>query len=53
LDAIPTRHCDAFTVGPGVREAGEDAIFLRRADGRVRGLKLGPVTLFRLDRLEG
>jgi CubicO group peptidase (beta-lactamase class C family) len=48
----PTVVPDAFIVDPGVRESGEDALFLRRGDGRVSGLKLGPVTLSRLDPVE-
>jgi CubicO group peptidase (beta-lactamase class C family) len=50
---LPASEPDAFTVDAGVRESGESAVFLRFADGRVRGLKLGPVILTRLQRVEG
>jgi len=40
---------DAFVVSAGWRESGEPAVFLRRSDGRVRGLVLGPQSLARLD----
>jgi len=48
----PTDDPYVFTVDPGVRESGELATFLRRADGRVRALMLGPVTYQRMDSVE-
>jgi CubicO group peptidase (beta-lactamase class C family) len=43
---------DRFVVAPGWRESGEPAVFLRRSDGRVRGIVLGPQSLVRLDPVE-
>jgi CubicO group peptidase (beta-lactamase class C family) len=48
----PTDAADAFVVEPGVRESGEPCTFDRRADGRVRSVALGPMTLARLEPVE-
>lgn len=48
-----TDEPDVFVIDPNVRESGELAVFLRRADGRVRAVQLGPVTCQRLDTVEG
>lgn len=44
-----TGERDRFVVEPGVRESGEPCSFVRRADGRVESVILGPMVLRRLD----
>ncbi len=44
----PADRPDAFVIDPGVREAGEPCEFVRRADGRVRAVRVGPEVLHRL-----
>lgn len=48
----PTDVADAFVVELGARESGEPCVFHRRADGRVRTVALGPMTLARLEPVE-
>lgn len=43
---------DHFIVGPGIRPSGEDVVFERRADGRVRSMYLAVATFHRLDTLD-
>jgi hypothetical protein len=40
---------DEFVVDPHAREAGEQCVFHRRADGRVKSVKYGPSTFHRYD----
>jgi hypothetical protein len=46
---IPSGDPGVFTVGPGFRESGEQAVFRRRADGQVTALFLAAATLLRQD----
>jgi CubicO group peptidase (beta-lactamase class C family) len=43
-----TNTADAFLIEPGFRESGEPCEFLRRSDGTVTGVRLGPQRLQRL-----
>jgi CubicO group peptidase (beta-lactamase class C family) len=45
----PTDDPDVFVIDPGVRESGEEAIFNRTSDGRVRSVFLAAETMARLD----
>lgn len=46
---VPTDDPDVFVVEPGVREAGEPAVFRRLPDGRIASLFLAANTFKRLD----
>jgi hypothetical protein len=50
----PTGQPDGFVFSRGFRESGDPCVFLRRADGRVRGVSIADAeTLTRLDLVEG
>jgi CubicO group peptidase (beta-lactamase class C family) len=48
-ELTPAGGQDTYTVGPGFRESGEQAVFRRRADGQVTGMFLAAMTMTRLD----